>query len=104
MQEPILLADAVSNMYERDKEFKEEMARIKEELLVNYAVKKAVSNVKITDEEVRAMAARIRETGVELVCTGHCTGDRAVEILREELGEKLMEFYSGFEINVGAIP
>lgn len=54
INQKLLLADAVSNMYERDKEFKEELARIKEELLVNYAVKKAVDNVKITDEEVRA--------------------------------------------------
>ncbi len=53
INQKLLLADAVSNMYERDKEFKEELARIKEELLVNYAVKKAVENVKITDEEVR---------------------------------------------------
>lgn len=53
-----------------------------------------------TDEEVRAMAKRIRETGVELVCTGHCTGERAMELLREELGENLMEFYSGFEIEI----
>jgi len=49
----LLLSDAISNMYERDKEFKEEMAKVKEELLVNYAVKKAVENVKITDEEVK---------------------------------------------------
>ncbi len=50
----LLLADAIANMYERDKEFKDEMARIKEDMLVNYAVKKAVENVKLKEEEIRA--------------------------------------------------
>ncbi len=49
----LLLADAASNLYERDAEFKAELARLKEDLLVNYAVKKAVENVKITDDEVK---------------------------------------------------
>ena len=49
----LLLADAATNLYERDAEFKAELARVKEDLLVNYAVKKAVEKVKITDEEVR---------------------------------------------------
>lgn len=54
INQKLLLSDAISNMYERDKEFKEELAKIKEELLVNYAVKKAVAHVKVTDEETRA--------------------------------------------------
>ncbi len=49
----LLLADAATNLYERDAEFKAELARVKEDLLVNYAVKKAVEKVRITDEEVR---------------------------------------------------
>ncbi|MBR2717085.1 MAG: MBL fold metallo-hydrolase [Oscillospiraceae bacterium] len=38
-----------------------------------------------TEEEVRALGARLRESGVERVVTGHCTGEAAYEILREEL-------------------
>ncbi|MDO4392902.1 MAG: MBL fold metallo-hydrolase [Bacillota bacterium] len=53
-----------------------------------------------TDEEVRTLAAKIRETGIEFACTGHCTGDRAYDILEKELGSiicrlhvnKTMEF------------
>ena len=53
-----------------------------------------------TDEEVRALAGRIRETGIRHVYTGHCTGDAAMEILREELGDVVQEFYTGFEMTV----
>lgn len=51
-----------------------------------------------SDEEVYAFAKRIRETGISCVCTGHCTGDRAMEILREELGDVIHELYTGLEI------
>jgi 7,8-dihydropterin-6-yl-methyl-4-(beta-D-ribofuranosyl)aminobenzene 5'-phosphate synthase len=49
----------------------------------------------LSDEEVRGFAQRLRETGVEHVITGHCTGDEAIPILREELGERLMQMHSG---------
>lgn len=39
--------------------------------------------------EVREFAKRVKETGIQYVCTGHCTGDKAYAILKEELGDKL---------------
>ena len=53
INQKLLLMDAVRNLYEREPEFKAEMARVKEELLINYAVNKAVSSAKITDEEAK---------------------------------------------------
>ena len=53
-----------------------------------------------TDQEVRAFAGRVRDTGIERICTGHCTGERAMEILKEELGERAEQLYTGFEITV----
>lgn len=50
------------------------------------------------DDEVRAFARRLRDSGVEGVWTGHCTGGRAMEILREELGERAQSLYSGCRI------
>lgn len=52
------------------------------------------------DEYVRSFARRVLETGAEAVYTGHCTGDRAMKILEEELGDKLHAFHTGlvFEI------
>lgn len=43
------------------------------------------------DEEVRALAGRMKNEGVELACTGHCTGERAFKILQEELGEDVIK-------------
>lgn len=51
-----------------------------------------------SDAEVRAFSARIRDTGIEQIYTGHCTGSRALEVLREELGDCVHAFYTGMEI------
>ena len=39
--------------------------------------------------EVRELAKEIQQTGIAYVCTGHCTKERAYQVLRRELGEKL---------------
>lgn len=51
-----------------------------------------------SEEGVRALAGRIRATGIEKICTGHCTGDAAFQILKEELGEQVCQLYTGMEI------
>lgn len=48
-----------------------------------------------TDEEVRGLARRIRDTGVGAVYTGHCTGERALAILAEELGPMVHALHTG---------
>ncbi|MBE6541852.1 MAG: peptidylprolyl isomerase [Ruminococcaceae bacterium] len=49
----LFLMDAQKNLYEREPEFKEQLARVKEEMLTNYAVQKAVEKVKVTDDEIQ---------------------------------------------------
>lgn len=41
---------------------------------------------KTPEQEVRALAASLKETGVKNIYTGHCTGEKAYDILKEELG------------------
>lgn len=53
-----------------------------------------------SEEEVRAFAARVRDTGIAQIYTGHCTGARALEILQEELGARFHAFYTGMEITL----
>lgn len=43
------------------------------------------------DEEVRALAGRMKNEGIELAYTGHCTGERTFKILQEELGESVIK-------------
>ncbi len=49
----LFLADALRNLYEREPAFKEQLRQVREQLLIQYAMNKAVENVKISDEEVR---------------------------------------------------
>ena len=54
----------------------------------------------LPEDAVRAFARRVAETGIEHVITGHCTGQRAYEILREELDGKVQQMYSGMELEI----
>ena len=48
-----------------------------------------------TEKEIRNFAAEVKDTGIEYVCTGHCTGARAYDILQEELRESLHQLHVG---------
>ncbi len=48
-----------------------------------------------SEHEIREVARGIADTGIEYVCTGHCTGGRAYRILKNELGDKLEKFKVG---------
>lgn len=49
----LFLLDAQKNLYEREPAFKEQLTVVKEEMLSNYAVSKAVERVRVTDEEAK---------------------------------------------------
>lgn len=51
-----------------------------------------------SSRDVCAFANRLRATGVEKIYTGHCTGDAAFRVLREELGEQAVQMRTGMEI------
>ncbi|MBE6024231.1 MAG: MBL fold metallo-hydrolase [Cellulosilyticum sp.] len=46
-------------------------------------------------EEIRDLASRIQASGVKEIYTGHCTGEPAFKILKEELGEQIGYFSTG---------
>ena len=48
-----------------------------------------------TEEEVREFAKRVKEANIGYICTGHCTGDEAYDILKETLGESLHHLRTG---------
>lgn len=53
-----------------------------------------------TREEVLAFAKRVRDTGIEKVVTGHCTGQQAYDLLKQELGDRLEQLHTGYVLEV----
>ncbi len=53
---------------------------------------------KSPEEDVRALAERVKETGIKRIITGHCTGDEAFAVLKEELGDIVEQMYTGMEM------
>lgn len=49
----LFLLDAQRNLIEREPAFKEQLTRVKEELLASYNIQKAVERVRVTDDEVK---------------------------------------------------
>ena len=47
-------------------------------------------------DEVQKLAASMKKTGIVAVYTGHCTGQKSFNILKEELGERVHQFHSGY--------
>lgn len=51
-----------------------------------------------SESEIRQVASEINKTGIDFVCTGHCTKNRAYGIMKEELGDKLEQLRVGLEM------
>ena len=51
-------------------------------------------------DEVRELARSIRDTGIQQVYTGHCTGDRAYAVLSDELGDMIHQLSCGLVIEL----
>ena len=52
-----------------------------------------------SEAEIRRVSKNILDTGIDFVCTGHCTKDRAYGIMKEELGDKLEQLRVGLVID-----
>lgn len=52
------------------------------------------------EEEVRAFANRLRDTGVKHIITGHCTGQEGFDILKEELGDLVLQTEVGLTLEL----
>ncbi|MCI5945127.1 MAG: MBL fold metallo-hydrolase [Eubacterium sp.] len=61
-----------------------------------------VKKMDYTEEEtayIRETAARLKQTGA-LFYTGHCTGQKAFDIMKEIMGDSLQAFHSGWELEL----
>lgn len=55
---------------------------------------------KSNDDDVLKLAENIKSTGIEQIYTGHCTGDKAFAILKQQLGEAAKELFAGMVIEL----
>ncbi len=51
---------------------------------------------KMTDRETEELSGKIQNASVRRILTGHCTGDKAFRILKEELSDGILQFSAGF--------
>lgn len=51
-----------------------------------------------SEEEIKNVASAIEKTGINFVCTGHCTNERAYRIMKEILRDKLWQLNVGLEM------
>jgi len=65
-----------------------------------YAILGGFHLFRTPDDHVKAFAERLRELNVQKIYTGHCTGERAYEILHDVLGEKAEQMHTGMEVYV----
>lgn len=52
-----------------------------------------------TDEEILLVAEKIKTLGIEKVITGHCTGEHAYQLLKEQLGDTVEQIYTGLKFS-----
>lgn len=93
----LLLLDAQRNLYEAESEFRAQLARLKEDLLISYAADKAVSAARVTDADVKKYYEDNKDKFVtgESVNASHIlvdTEEKALEVLaRIDGGEMTFE-------------
>ena len=89
----LLLLDAKRNLFEAEPAFKEQLAKLKDNLLASYAAEKAISSVGVSDKEARDYyeANKERFSQGETVNASHIlvdTEEKALELLSKiEAGE-----------------
>lgn len=86
IEQALFLTDAKKNMMEYDPAFKQQLAKIKDELLVQFAVSKAIERVNVTEDEIKAFYDENPDqfVGQESVSASHILVDseeKANEIL-----------------------
>ena len=84
----LLLQDARRNLMEGEAEFRQELAKLKDNLLISYAGNKVIASVKVSDEEIEKYYEENREKflGEETVNASHIlvdTEEKALAILAE---------------------
>ena len=90
----LFLAEAKKNAYENDPKFKADFAKIKDEMLANFAIEKTLSTIKVADEDIQKYYTEHKSEFVtpESVEASHILVDsegKATEILADIKANKI---------------
>lgn len=91
----LLVLDAQKNLYEYNEEFKAELARVKEDMLANFAVKKALEKVSVTDDEVK----KHYEDNKDQFVQGETVGASHILVDSEEKANELLAKINANEVS-----
>ncbi len=91
----LLLLDAQKNLFEYDPEFKKELEMVKNDLLVNFVMKKTMEKVSVTDAEVKEYYEKNKENLVE----GEKVGASHILVDNEEKAKEILEKINNKEIS-----
>ncbi len=91
----LLLLDAQKNLFEYDPEFKKELEMVKNDLLVNFVMKKTMEKVSVTDAEVKEYYEKNKEGFVE----GEKVGASHILVDSEEKAKEILEKINNKEIS-----
>ena len=53
-----------------------------------------------SEEEIHGLAEELKQLGLEILYTGHCTGDEAMKSLKKYMGEMMKELYTGLAVEL----
>ena len=53
-----------------------------------------------SEETVRQFAHRLQKTNVRKIVTGHCTGEQSFAVLKEVLGDAVVQLYTGMTLDL----
>ena len=93
----LLLLDARHNLLETEAEFKAELAKLRENLLINYAGNKVISAVKVNDEDVK----KYYEDNLDKFKQGETVNADHILVDSEEKALEILAKIESGEINFG---
>ena len=53
-----------------------------------------------SEEEIQELCTELKELKLEVLYTGHCTGEPALEVLKKYMGEQVKELYTGLTVEL----
>ena len=53
-----------------------------------------------SEEEIQVLVEELKQLGLEILYTGHCTGDEAMQSLKKYMGNQIKELYTGLTVEL----